>query len=362
MRRLISSLFVVLATLVAVPTLSAQSREWEDEQLYWMRQERRAIERARYEREQWIAETRYRERVVQKEAERLDRARRDAADYFGGGYAGRIGSGGVRNTYRYGYGSYYDPAYLQQMIRLPDGLAACQIDFSTGRVVSCHSVIKDVMLIEDHARDHADRGELLGTVHPEKGKLHFRSFDDTNRRIGPVEAGLGMGVLGAGATHIATRHMENRGAADAVTMGVGGGIGLLTWWANSRHKHDNCLTIEPMMAQSGGLAVPSDSASAVELAAPAPAVNSAKGGLSLRNESGETAFVYDGNEAVTSLAAGASAPVGRPRTSYRAIVERFNERGEVELYELGRRVEGATLVFTAEAQLLPRAPAETEAR
>ncbi len=92
MRKMLSLLLFVVTAISAVPgTLSAQS--WWEEEAYRMRQERRAIERARYEHEQRIAEARYRERVLQKEAERLDRTRRDAAEYFGG-YGGNYGYGG----------------------------------------------------------------------------------------------------------------------------------------------------------------------------------------------------------------------------------------------------------------------------
>ena len=272
-----------------------------------------------------------------------------------GGWGGGRNAGSIINSrgggYRGGYGSYYyDPAYLQQMIRLPDGLVACTVDLAATRVMSCHLVIKDVALIEAHAHDHFDRAELLGTIHPEKGKLHFRPFDDTNGRLGTFSGGaLGAGA-GAMAGYGSTRGMRNRDAANAIGAGATIGGSFLAGWLASRHNHDNCLVIEPTVAQSGGL---SGSPAIVESKATTSAVAS---GLSIRNESGETAYVYDGNEVITTLASGASTSVGKPKTSYRAFVERFNERGMVESYELGRRAEGPTLVFTAEGQVLPPNP------
>ena len=253
---------------------------------------------------------------------------------------GRYGSGQRRvRGARVGYGGgYYDPAYIQQMISLPDGLAACQIDLGQTKVTTCHPVIKDMEVIQGRAQDHADANELLGTIHVEKGKLHFRPFDDTNARIttgsgGALGAGGGVAVGGA------------FGGRKGAAVGAVGGA-MLAGWLASRHSHNNCLVIEPTTTQAGGLATSATIGEGVS------AANSGSG-LTLRNESEESAFVYDGDEAVTTLAPGASAPVGKSKVGYRAIVERFNERGQVELVELGRRAEGSTLVFTSEGQRLP---------
>src|SRR3989338_3303119 len=127
---------------------------------------------------------------------------------------------------RYYGGGYYDPAYLQQMIQLPDGLVACTVDLATAKVASCHPVVKDVALIEAHAHDHADRAELLGTVHVDKDKFHFRPFDDTNGRLGTFSGGgLGAGA-GAMVGYGSTRGMRNRGKANAIgaTTTIGGGL------------------------------------------------------------------------------------------------------------------------------------------
>src|SRR3989344_1381671 len=114
----------------------------------------------------------------------------------------------------YGYGGgYYDPATIEQMLSLPDGLASCQIGFSTGRVESCQSVIKTANAIQAAAQNP---GGILGSIHIQKGKIHFRPFDDTNRRLGTFEAG----ALGAGAGALAgygsTRNMRNRDKANTI--------------------------------------------------------------------------------------------------------------------------------------------------
>lgn len=232
------------------------------------------------------------------------------AQYASG--SGRITPSMMMQRYR-GYGSgygYYDPAYLQQMMSLPEALAACSVDFSTGKTVSCRPIAKNMASINSFGQNN-DRNELLGTVHAEKGKLHFRPFDDTNRRIGSVEAGLGLGVLSAGATHVATSRMTNRGAANAITMGVGSGVGLLTWWKNHGNRHDNCLMIEPTTAQSGNLS-PAMPIAQVEREEPVqkPAVMTAKAMTVsdkkiVRNRFEDAPIrVYDGASKILELSAG----------------------------------------------------------
>lgn len=154
----------------------------------------------------------------------------------------------------YGHG-YYDPSYLQQMMSLPDGLVACRVDLSTMKVPECHPLIKDIGIVEAHARDHADRSELLGTFHFEKGKPHFHAFDDTNRRLGT----FGAGALGAGGGYIATAGTRNGWVRGGATVGGG----LLAGWLASRKNHNNCLIIEPTVARSGNLS-PDTSAQNIE--------------------------------------------------------------------------------------------------
>lgn len=158
---------------------------------------------------------------------------------------GRYGQvGPYRGDIYGGYygGGYYDPAYLQQMLSLPGGLVACTVDFSTVRVVGCHPVIKSIWAVEAHARDHSDRGELLGTIHIHKGRTHFRPFDDTDHHIHTVDGGV-LGALGGGA--VGGAFGGRKGAA------IGGIVGALAGGLTaSRHSHENCLVIEPT-AQSG---------------------------------------------------------------------------------------------------------------
>jgi len=94
---------------------------------------------------------------------------------------------------------------------------------------------------------------LIGTFHAHKGVLHFRPYDETNRRMGTLEAG----ALGAGGGFIATRGIKNRSVAGAIIVGGAAGAG----WLASRKAHDNCLVIRsqtqsasvPMSAQMPGL-------------------------------------------------------------------------------------------------------------
>src|SRR3989344_4513447 len=77
---------------------------------------------------------------------------------------------------------------------------------------------------------------LVGTYHLNKNgkELHFRPFDDTNRRIGTREAG----AYGAGGGYIATRGQKPWVQGVAI---VGGAIGAGMW--ASSNAHDNCMRI-----------------------------------------------------------------------------------------------------------------------
>lgn len=232
-------------------------------------------------------------------------------------YSGQYGhgvSGGQRLRGGRGYG-YYDPSYIQQMMSLPDGLAACVVDLSTTKVTSCHLVVKDIQVIEAHARDHADRGEMLGTVHAEKGRFHFRPFDDTNQRLGTFSAG----ALGAGGGYIATRNMRNRVAANTITVGSG----LMAGWLASRKSHQNCLTIEPTVARSISTDVqspaPSQEQGIVQQPIAGPAANVGQGQFELLNETRVFVEAYDGNEYIGRMAPGSTMTVDPPKDRYRGF-------------------------------------------
>lgn len=147
----------------------------------------------------------------------------------------------VRHVGNYEY-VYYDPATIQQMLSLPDGLAACQVDFSTARVTTCHSIVKTAEAIEMYTQNPDG---ILGTVHVEKGAFHFHPFDNTNTRIG-TGAGGALGVGGGAA--IGGAYGGRKGAAvGAIAGGIIGGL------LGSRRSHNGCLKIEPETAQSVGL-------------------------------------------------------------------------------------------------------------
>jgi len=252
----------------------------------------------------------------------------------------------------YGYGI-YDPAlvpYIQQMMRLPDALIACKMNFASGKIMgdSCQPIVKEMGAIQAFLRN--PEGYILGTVHVEKNKVHFRPIDDTNHRLGTGGAGA-LGALGGGA--IGGSLDGRRGAA----IGAVGGA-LLAGFAASRNSHKNCLTLEPSQAQQAGSASPSAMAptesASVAMANASSAPRREDLDLEILNESNEKAAIYDGDAFVTTLGGGARYAVTAPKAAYRGIVKRFNERGEVELYELGRRAEGGTLVFTSTATRLPK--------
>ena len=156
------------------------------------------------------------------------------------GYRGSLPGGWGGGGYNHGY---YDPATIQQMMRLPDTLNSCQVDWSTGRVVSCHSIIKtaDALMAFSQNPD----GILTG-IHIDGGKFHYRFLDDTNQRLGrggAVTIGTAGGAVAGGVFG---------GRKGAV---VGGGAGALAGWFTSRkfNRHDNCLIMDPAVAQSAGL-------------------------------------------------------------------------------------------------------------
>ncbi len=233
----------------------------------------------------------------------------------------------------YGYG-YYDPAYLQQMMSLPDGLVACQIDFASGgKVTSCHSVIKDINMIEAHGRDHADRNEILGTYHVEKGKSHFHSFDDTHQRLGTFSAG----ALGAGGGYIATAGTRNGWVRGGATVGGG----LLAGWLASRKNHNNCLIIEPTVARSISEVVQSPAPSQGQVTGQpiaGPAANVGEGQFELTNETRVYVDAYDGETYLGRMAPGATLYVGPPQDRYRGFALVPTADGRLGKDELGREV------------------------
>lgn len=169
--------------------------------------------------------------------------------------------GRIRPRLGYRGYSYDDPAYLQQMMSLPEGLAACEVDLASAKVAFCRPIVKEVYAIEAYLQNPGN--SLLGTIHVEKQKFHFRPFDDTNKKLGTFSAGaLGAGA-GAMVGYGSTRNMRSHGKANAIGAGATIGGGLLAGWLASRHTHDNCLTIEPMVVQSGGLVALSSDAAAV---------------------------------------------------------------------------------------------------
>ncbi|OGM96813.1 MAG: hypothetical protein A2816_00335 [Candidatus Yanofskybacteria bacterium RIFCSPHIGHO2_01_FULL_39_44] len=139
---------------------------------------------------------------------------------------------------RYGYDQYYD-----QLIRLPGNMVACQMDFdNAGKVVGCHPLVKTVEFLEEHGYAHQNRNEMVGTTHVHEGKIHFRPYDDTNRRLGTLEAGAlgGAGGAGIGGAVDGRRGATIGGVAGAIVGGV----------IASRNAHDNCLEIVGGVAKS----------------------------------------------------------------------------------------------------------------
>ncbi len=241
-----------------------------------------------------------------------------------------------------GYNGYYDPSYLQQMMSLPDGLAACVVDLSTTKVTSCHPVVKDVMVIQTHAQDHASANELLGTVHVEKGRFHFRPFDDTNGRLGTMSAGaLGAGA-GAMVGYGATQNMRNRGKANAIGASATIGGGLLAGWMASRHTHDNCLKIEPTVAQSISTVVqspaPSQEQGTVQQPIAGPAANNGQGQFELSNETRVYVEAYDGEAYIGRMEPGAKMMVDPPKDRYRGFALVPTADGRLGKDELDREV------------------------
>ncbi|MDO8496573.1 MAG: hypothetical protein Q7S43_03975 [bacterium] len=241
-----------------------------------------------------------------------------------------------------GYNQYYDPSYLQQMMSLPDGLAACTVDLSTTKVTSCHPVIKDVQVVEAHARDHADRGEMLGTIHVEKGRFHFRPFDDTNGRLGTMSAGaLGAGA-GAMVGYGSTQNMRNRGKANAIGASATIGGGLLAGWMASRHTHNNCLKIEPTVARSISEVVqspaPLQEQGTSQQPIAGPAANSGEGEFSLENQTRVYVEAYDGETYIGRMEPGAKMMVDPPKDRYRGFALVPTADGRLGKDELDREV------------------------
>jgi hypothetical protein len=279
----------------------------------------------------------------------LASAQRRAGSGFGGG-----GYGGYNRPYTGGYG-YYDPAYLQQMINLPDGLATCTVDFSTVRVTACRPVIKEVGAIRAHLQN--PDGGLLGTVHVEKGRLHFRPFDDTNRRLGPGSAGaLGAGA-GAMVGYGSTRNMRNRGAANAIGAGATIGSALIAGFMASRHSHNNCMVVEPSVAQSGGLAVSTAGAnvSHPEQESRSAMTDKEEGRFELYNSTRVYVDAYDGTTFMRRLDPGERMSVGQPKSRYRGISIVPQEDGRLAEAELSIKAESTGWIFT---EMATRPPAQ----
>lgn len=247
-----------------------------------------------------------------------------------------------------GYNSYYDPAYLQQMMSLPDGLAACTVDLSTAKVTSCHPVVKDVMVIQAHAQDHASANELLGTVHVEKGRFHFRPFDDTNSRLGTMSAGA-LGA-GAGATigYGSTQNMRNRGKANAIGASATIGGGLLAGWMASRHTHNNCLAIEPTVARSISEVAQSPALlqeQGIGQPIAGPAANIGQGQFELSNETRVYVEAYDGETYIGRMAPGSTLAVDPPKDRYRGFALVPTADGRLGKDELSREVSPSGWLF-----------------
>jgi len=262
----------------------------------------------------------------------------------------QYGTYGSRTNYRRplpggwgsrGYNGYYDPSYLQQMMSLPDGLAACTVDLSTAKVTSCHPVVKDVMVIQTHAQDHADRGEVLGTVHIEKGRFHFRPFDDTNQHLGTFSAG----ALGAGGGYIATSGTRNGWVRGGATVGGG----LLAGWLASRHTHNNCLKIEPTVARSISEVVqspaPSEEQGIDRQPIAGPAANVGEGQFELSNKTRVYVEAYDGETYIGRMASGSTMMVGPPKDHYRGFALVPTADGRLGKDELSREVSPSGWLF-----------------
>ncbi len=236
----LSGVFVVLA--MAIPAEAQSSWDAECNSLdAQVRQSPRHLQRQMYEiaRQCWSA--RYdqynRQRAFEKDRMRV------YDPYYGYGqqYNSQQFGGGMYGAGM--YGRYYDSATIQQMMSLPDTLNSCQVDWSTGRVASCRSIVKTADAIMAFSQN--PDGILTG-IHVHRGKFHHRFLDDTNQRLG---RGGAVAVGTAGGTVAGAVFGGRKGAV------VGGGIGALAGWFTSRKfdRHDNCLIMEPAVAQSAGL-------------------------------------------------------------------------------------------------------------
>lgn len=267
-------------------------------------------------------------------------------EIYGGGYRNgsrNIDRDNIRSQGYYG-DYYYEPAYLKQMFSLPEGLMACQMSDDNKRVVKCHHMLKTVNYMEGHAERHEDLNERLGTLRTKNSKEYLCSFDDTDHRIGRA----GVTAIGAG-TGAAVGGVFG-GGKGAVIGGVGGAFA--GWLASWKSKSiDKCLPVVGNI-QSAEWTPTVERTNTSQSSQPTSS-NSGKG-ITLQNEGGDDIAIYDGDQFVTTLAAGGTYPAGSPRKAYRGVVKGLNERGEPVMYELGRRLEGkTTLVFTSEAYALP---------
>jgi hypothetical protein len=233
-----------------------------------------------------------------------------------------------RSVYGGGYG-YYDPATLQQMLNLPEALASCQVDLSTSKVSSCRPVIKtaDALLAYSQNPDG-----ILGTIHVDRNKFHFRPFDDTNRRIGRAGA-ITIGTAGGatGGAIIGGTLGDRKGAV--IGGAAGAGIGALAGWWSSRnsHNHDNCLHIEPSTAQSAGLQPQGATATVATSTVTVGTSTSTGGRFEIENTTRLHVDVFDGSTYLGTLKPagqeGSVFIVDQPRSRYRGVALLPNRQG-----------------------------------
>ena len=237
----------------------------------------------------------------------------------------------------------YDP-YYDQLIRLPGNLVACQMDFDSGRVVGCHPLVKTVEFLEEHGYAHQNRNELVGTSRAHDNKLLFCPFDDTNRRLGTLEAGA---LGGAGGAGIGGAVDGRRGAAIGGVAGVIVG-GIIA----SRNTHDGCLKIVGGVAKTTEIQQEASPVSYMEQATQPITDSEARdeshgsafrsGPHPLTNSSRVYVDVYDGDRKpenfVGSMESGDSLDLARPRNRYRGWAQVPNEKGSFDAEELGIEV------------------------
>lgn len=257
------------------------------------------------------------------------------------GTGGWYGRGGYNNRYparqsRYGYDPYYD-----QLVRLPGNLVACQMDFdNAGKVVGCHPLTKTVEFLEEHAYAHQNRNELVGTTHVHEGKLHFRPYDDTNRRLGTSGGAVFGGVAGAaGGGAVAGEKGALGGAA------VGAVIGAIV---GSHGAHDNCLEVgngsQAQPAAETKEVSPVSNVGQATQPVTDQAVSSNKGpayrsgNRAVVNSTRVPVEIYDGSVApenlVGEMAPGEEWSLAKPKTRYRVFAQIPNNEGGITADEL----------------------------